>query len=628
VKFTDENTTRLPRAACALLGALAVWGCNQPASSDDGVTSEQSALLNQNEFVYLRCNATGFGVDNTTRLQPTSDPNVGTLTFNVTQTWMLTTGSGDQCIFTLTNQLNGWGSNPSSFTDSHPATALVPPADDSVVSGSPTFLVKYPALGTYTARVNWATKKFQIAPAQTVNVVGHVAASSIALSGLSVMLTGAVQSTSAVTDANGNFRFQPLQGAYSIAAATPPGSTLSPSGTVALGTVTADRIQDFACSGTCLATTAVAPERELMITSETVVADPVRTSNTSTPPGAWSFRNLVEQMLPAGADASAFIDAWLHQFDIPNGSVNGFPLDVRATGNLRALWPKKADGVTVDITKAPLRLLAIVNRVDVGAAGNGEGRFVFGVDDGSGNGQSMTVIFEFGLPSTTALPARRDWAVKFHSLGTTPLGPTYNANLQAVTDVFTKRGSSPAKPGGNSINQVRTNEILMGGPWQMREFHLSSVSNVLGLRIVTTALTPADSAVNTGTPENTALVNYINGQSALIHGGYGPIPASIIGGQSTEDFTWSFSQTVDGTARHSFAGMTCNGCHNSETNGLQIAGFYQISPFGPIVGNGSNTSRLSQFITQFELPRRSIFLMSLVGCSGSTCPTGGDPMFL
>jgi hypothetical protein len=55
--------------------------------------------------------------------------------------------------------------------------------------------------------------------------------------------------------------------------------------------------------------------------------------------------------------------------------------------------------------------------------------------------------------------------------------------------------------------------------WQMREFHLSSVSNVLGLRIVTTALTPADSAVNTGTPENTALVNYINGQSVLIHGG-------------------------------------------------------------------------------------------------------------
>ncbi len=612
----------------ALLGALGGSGCVAPTSeedtTDEAVGSIDSALLNQDEFVYFRCNATGFGADTTTRLKATSDAKVGKLTFNVTQSWMLTSGSGDQCSFLQTNQLDGFGTVQTTFTDSAPQTALVAPAGDSVVAGSSTFNIKYPTLGQYTVLVNWATKKFQVAPAKLVNFVGHVAtATNVALPGVSVSLSGLVQNQTRVTDANGNFRFQALQGSYGLGAKAPTGSSFQPSGTAPLGSVTADRIQDFSCTGTCLATSAVASERELVITAPSVITDAVRTANTGATPGSWSFRAMLEQMLPAGADATAFAQAWLSQFETAQ-SVNGFPLSVRDTSGVRSLWPKLADG-RLDLTRAPFRLLAIVNRLDVGSKGNGEGRFVFGLVDGSGNGRSMTVIFEYGLPSTGTTLTRRDWAKKFHALGAIPLGESYNANLEAVTKLFTTRGSSPTRVGGSSINQVRSNEIEMGSPWQLRESHLTSVAGVLGLRPVTTALTPANSAATPNSTQNLALVNYLNTQATLIHGGYGVPPASIIGGESNEDFTWSFGQAVNENTRHEFAGMTCNGCHQSEAGGLNLGGFYQVSPFGD--GGADGADRLSDFIKLFEVPRRASYLLNLAGCSGATCSAGADPMF-
>jgi hypothetical protein len=43
----------------------------------------------------------------------------------------------------------------------------------------------------------------------------------------------------------------------------------------------------------------------------------------------------------------------------------------------------------------------------------------------------------------------------------------------AGRDLLTRRNTSPEKPGGSSINQVRTNEIVLStkGPWQLRELH-------------------------------------------------------------------------------------------------------------------------------------------------------------
>ena len=47
---------------------------------------------------------------------------------------------------------------------------------------------------------------------------------------------------------------------------------------------------------------------------------------------------------------------------------------------------------------------------------------------------------------------------------------TFGSNLQS----FLQEGADPEKPNGNSINQVRTNDFVLGRPWQMREFVLAS----------------------------------------------------------------------------------------------------------------------------------------------------------
>jgi hypothetical protein len=244
-----------------------------------------------------------------------------------------------------------------------------------------------------------------------------------------------------------------------------------------------------------------------------------------------------------------------------------------------------------------------------------------------GASQPMTVIFEFGLPAGTL--TRNAWASMFHALSSNPFGAGYNAALEAVTDLFTARNTSPTKPGGSSINQVRSNEILMTPPpafiWQLREFHLATVNGELGLQLSTTAQTPADTANNAGTPENVALASYLNASAAQIHGGYAAVPSTVIGGQSTETFSWSVSSTltpVSPQALQDFAGQTCNGCHFSHDPALSLGTFYQISPLQPVGVDG--TGRLSPFITSFEIPRRTRFMQNMLTCSGASCAAGGE----
>jgi hypothetical protein len=263
----------------------------------------------------------------------------------------------------------------------------------------------------------------------------------------------------AVTDANGSFIFRVPRGSYSLepagasSAFTPPAADLAD--------LVEDRIQDISCSGACGAVAAVVivPNRELVITDPTVVGDE-RASNALA--GApWSFRFIMEQMAPAGVDPADFVNDWLGQFEIARGSVNGFAVDVRAASALRALWPTTAGG-KLDLARAPFRLLAITNRIDLHEATNGEARFVFGVVDAGGAGRPMTVIVEFELPARhprSGIPlTRQNWAGAFHRLGRLPFGPSYNATLQSLTDLLTRRGTSPGKPGGSSIAQVRTND--------------------------------------------------------------------------------------------------------------------------------------------------------------------------
>ena len=475
------------------------------------------------------------------------------------------------------------------------------------------------------------TAEIQSAVTANVSIVGRIAMPGLlATPGITVSLSGGQQQT-LITDANGAFRFQVPPGSYSLRPSK-TGATFTPD-VVNLNSLSASVIQDFTCSGACAGTTAVVANKELVITDPTVLND-ARASNASN--GPWSFRFVMEQMAPVGTDPADFAEAWLSQFEIPNGTVNGFPVDVRGTAAVRLQWPTTANG-KLDLSKAPFRLLAIVNRMDLHATSNGEGRLVYGLVDLTGNGMQMTVIFEFGLPAkdatTGATLTRKSWASKFHALGTKTFGASYNSSLQAVTDLFTRRNTSPLKPGGSSINQVRSNEIQMGLPWQLREFLLNTTGGALALRISTTGNTPADVANRPDTPENAVLAGYINTDAVLIHGAYTSVPIALIGGQSGEQFFWNrFSVAVDERSRHDFAGQTCNGCHFAEVNHpqtgvpLNTSGFYQISPFNDASPDG--TARLAPFIRDFEIPRRTKFMQNTLTCTGAACSAGAEATFL
>jgi hypothetical protein len=457
----------------------------------------------------------------------------------------------------------------------------------------------------------------------TISIVGRVTTpGGVLLPGLGVALNGSLQRT-AVTDGNGSYLFQVPSGSYSLKPLK-SGATFSPD-VVNLNSITTDRIQDFVCSGACSGGPVVAANKELVISDPTVLGD-IRASNAAD--GPWSFRFMMEQLTPIGTDPADFAADWVHQFELGT-TVNGFNLQQRLASVLRSDWPTTPAG-KLDLAQAPFRLLAIMNRVDLHAASNGEARFVYGLIFAGQTPQAMSVIFEFGLPArdpnTGAILTRASWASNFHALGVLRLGSSYNAGLQQVTDLFTRRNTSPEKPGGSSINQVRTNEIVLStkGPWELRELHYTNVGGAFVLRFAETAQTPDDSANFSSLPAGQTLLGYVNGSAALIHGGYGVVPASVVGGEATEDFSWTLDPTVNPTARHDFAAQTCNGCHFSEIGNLNISGFYLVSPFADQGTDG--TGHLSDFIKLFEIPRRTAFLQNALTCSGASCAAGGEPL--
>lgn len=153
--------------ASLLLGAGTVAGCASEAG-DQPIASSNEALLSPGQYLYLTCNATGWNPSDSNRLKPTSDPSVFTLEYQVTQPWQVS--SPDQCQVLLTNQLNGYGTSQSRYSDSKPSTPLVVPASDRLLASTANFPVKYPATGTYDLSLNWDQKTFTIAPPS--NTVG------------------------------------------------------------------------------------------------------------------------------------------------------------------------------------------------------------------------------------------------------------------------------------------------------------------------------------------------------------------------------------------------------------------------------------------------------------------------
>jgi hypothetical protein len=322
--------------------------------------------------------------------------------------------------------------------------------------------------------------------------------------------------------------------------------------------------------------------RSLLVNHPGVVGDGTRTGtpctggNTS---GVWSFKHLMEEMANepvTGTPPGALTETWLRRWDV-NQVINGFSAPPRlAIDALLNAWPRDGLG-QLDLAAAPFQLVAIINRLDLagnpsyGGVGDAEGRFIFQLlDQQSCTPRPYLVIFEYLIPRHTCSELR-DWAQQWMSLGTLALGtPAYNAALEAITEQFVARNVSPGRPNGSAIRQVRTNEIALGAPWELREFHLKPLfPEVPLLRQAAVAATPDASFNGTG-----LLAGWIAAETVppAFLGAAAPIPPSF----------WN-APAVDPNKRHRLSLNTCSGCHQGETG----------TPFTHV----SLTTGLSGFLT-------------------------------
>lgn len=381
--------------------------------------------------------------------------------------------------------------------------------------------------------------------------------------------------------------------------------------------------------------------KELVITDPSVIEAPVETTFDPARPsgtdrrGAWSFGRLVHNMLPADRRddpraASALVTEWLGQW-LADQSPNALVSPSAARPNIQALvlgpWRAASgcaptDGACVlDMTKAPFRLLAIVNRPDLrivakdGSATGGEGRFVFQVVgptlgrnvvggpieiiDPTPRPQKFTVIFEYSLPVKDDAGTLA-WAERWHRLGSVGFGTAFNALLRDVTNDFAGPDADPRRPNGNALDQVRTNEVATQGArrfgaeaplsvpqfWELREFRLTTtglVQHTVNLEpsrdfdVARPAFVPplgtrsAELASWLIANEDAILASRevlppeMSGNSALV----GSAPYGAWGRAASNTAPHSFV-TADGVrvsdrVRDEFAADTCAGCHRHES---------------------------------------------------------------
>jgi hypothetical protein len=371
-------------------------------------------------------------------------------------------------------------------------------------------------------------------------------------------------------------------------------------------------------------------EKVLVIRHPSVVNDPTRTVCTGRDPrdcGPWTFGAAMASL--AGTDDPAAVSAMtlalLSKWE-QDQNVNGFVVSARPAiaSMVKQPWVQASGpGPTLDFSRAPFRLLAIASRIDLRApdlSDAGEGRFIFGVLDALGNPTQFTVIFEYRLIAPRGCEDVATWAWawanlltrKFRDPSAAP-GDTdeYNAWLQVLTDHFATIGMDPARPNGSSINQVRTNEIALSFPWELREFRLVCPGGGAGactgaqLQQVTAKQTPHVSF--RGSP---ALAAYINQNEAAILAGTHQVPetfqgAPFLAGNALADFTpWNATGINNPAARAAFALSTCDGCHTTETG----TGFLHVTP-----RTANGTAQLSSWLTTVEFPRRVDDYFALVG---------------
>ena len=306
-------------------------------------------------------------------------------------------------------------------------------------------------------------------------------------------------------------------------------------------------------------------ERVLMITDLKVVEHPIYTDPKSPAP-YWTFKHLMTQM-SGKVPPSKFVENWLNQWLEDQTVGHGVAVARSAMNDLIiAPWRKASGGGKLDLNKAPFKLLAIVNRMDLRSVDGtevrsaGEGRLVFGTLDSEGKplGRGFYIIFEYNLAASN-LHELNQWARKWERLQAHPIeSRRYSDELSKITRSFTDRQLGPDKHSFH-LNQVRTNEVALGRPWELREFKI--IQDQPKLTQVPVAGTPAFEFFNNtkqGRQTLGAILQLMDGLPDSILGSSAPTPFGV---------PWK-PANVTSDQRHQFALFTCSGCHHTETDAL------------------------------------------------------------
>jgi hypothetical protein len=397
----------------------------------------------------------------------------------------------------------------------------------------------------------------------------------------------------------------------------------------------------------------ITPAHSLTITDRSVVADPTRTfdpcdvdgdNNAGNVNGVWSFKTLMANMANTsntGITTAQFINNWLLNWMSPQ-TVGTSPFTIMPRPSIKTFFPPSSgsptgwDGVnasTLDIDNLPFRLLAIVNRMDLAGtavygqpanAKKSETRFVFGLVDrrstnpgcklvtstpgNVGATLRMTVIFEMGDPVANCQDLQTR-AQAWIALSAMPLpSATFNMALEALTNGVTMANAQPTKPNGSALDQLRTNEIALMFPWQLREFGLTAPFSSLvsatikqtpdpGMFRVGSALTAQFWQMNADAIlcETHQVTDTFMGMPFLgTHADYGTGTAwnttTSVSGSFPSCWQSNVSSVIQPTkdqeVRHKFSLNTCDDCHSGETN----TQFVHVDP-------QSSPAALSGFLT-------------------------------
>ncbi|HUS67933.1 MAG TPA: hypothetical protein VMZ28_25530 [Kofleriaceae bacterium] len=334
--------------------------------------------------------------------------------------------------------------------------------------------------------------------------------------------------------------------------------------------------------------------KQILVTHPLVVDDPVRTrwsgAMDDEDDGAWHAGRLLADLTgDSGIAPEDFVRAFLGKWEVDE-EVNGFVVPNRRDGVRAKIidpWPKRPDG-SLDLTRAPFRLLAITPRFDLreldppapsgetadpsgDPPGAGELRFVFGlIDPANGDPLRFTMILEYNMPAFDATGVRA-WAQRLADLGQHELGSdAYRTALREITRLVTTRASAPVRANRSHLVHLRTNDDELG-PHQMRELRIGPRQH----RMDHFYLEKTPQLIVDGQGR---LADYINlHQQEILDGRYkipqefpaGRTPPAEFRGSSIgipgERGYWNAPGIASQTARHQFSRRTCNGCHGRET---------------------------------------------------------------